>query len=334
MRLPISRRISCGIAILLLSLIACSTIIWKASTELMTPARRALQSYHKEWLERPFEHGMKISSFTAMDGQVPCLLVMPDPSVGLSKRGETVRLQLQEKGVKLQPFGTTFANLVLLHGRNGRKEDLLPVAERFCAAGFRCVIPDLPAQGESPLKVIRYATSDFEASIPVGVLNEAVTRFHLPSNPAGLWGMSMGGAYLARSAAQPEAPWKALVVVCSFHSLDAVVEQKATSYTGLAAPLFAEAVGKLCVLRGGVNPADVQPAKWAATVSTPILVAHGDKDSLISLSQGQQLYQAYASPDKAWIVVPSGDHDRILVTEYPLYAEMAAWYLKYLLPTN
>ncbi|CAN5586071.1 hypothetical protein BH09VER1_BH09VER1_40480 [soil metagenome] len=334
MPLRISRRISWALGILLLVFIAGGAIIWKASTELMTPTRRALQDYHRDWLERPSEHGVTIQRFSALDGKVPCLLVTPDPSVGISKRGDTVRRQLQEKGLVLQPFGATFANLVLLHGRNGRKEDLLPVAERFCAVGFRCVIPDLPAQGESPLQVIRYATSDFEASIPASVLTEALTQFHLPSDPAGLWGMSMGGAYLAKAASLPSAPWKALVVVCSFDSLDAVVAQKAASYTGPAGPLFAKVVEELCVLRGGVSPADVQPAKWAASVTTPVFVAHGDHDSLISLSQGQLLYQAYASPDKIWTVVKDGDHDRILVTEHPLYAEMAAWYLKYLTPKN
>lgn len=312
------------------SLVAAAVVVWNASTELISPARRALQEYHRDWLERPAEHGMSIQRFAAMNGQVPCLVVMPDAAAGLSKRGETVRRQLEEKGVVLRPFGEAFANLVLLHGRNGRKEDLLPVAERFCAVGFRCVIPDLPAHGESPLKEVRFGNSDFEASIPAAVLDEARERFHFPVEPAGLWGMSMGGAFLARAASLPGAPWKALVVVCSFDSLDAVVGQKAASYTGIMAPLWSSLIARACVARGGADPASVRPSKWAGTVQTPVFVAHGDADSLITLEQGRRLFEAYASKDKAWTVVKGGDHNRILVTEHPLYAEMAAWYLKYL----
>jgi len=307
---------------------------WMASTELLSPARRELQPYHGEWLDRPTEHGMIIREFAARDAQVPCLLVLPDSSAGVSKRGEVVRRQLTEKGIELAPFGSAFANLMLLHGRNGRKEDLLPVAERFCAVGFRCVIPDLPAHGESPMEVVRFGTSEFEASIPSEVLAEAIAKFDLPRDPAGLWGMSMGGAFLAKAASLPGAPWKALVVVCSFDSLEAVVEQKVSAYAGGAAPLFASLIGKLCVARGGVNPAEAQPVQWAKSVTAPVLIAHGDKDSLITLFQGRRLFEAYGSTDKVWSVVKNGDHDRILVTEHPLYAEMSEWYLKYLKPPN
>jgi alpha-beta hydrolase superfamily lysophospholipase len=305
-------------------------VVWNASTELLAPKRRVLQDYHREWLERPAEHGVSIQRFSAMDGQVPCLVVMPDAAAGLSKRGETVRRQLEAKDVVLRSFGDAFANLVLLHGRNGRKEDLLPVAERFCAVGFRCVIPDLPAHGESPLKTVRFGNSDFEASIPATVLAEARARFHFPDEPAGLWGMSMGGAFLARAASLPDAPWKALVVVCSFDSLDAVVGQKVASYTSVTAPLWNLLIAQVCVARGGVDPVSVRPSKWASLIQTPVFVAHGDADSLITLDQGRRLFEAYASKDKAWTVVKDGDHNRILVTEHPLYAEMAAWYLKYL----
>jgi alpha-beta hydrolase superfamily lysophospholipase len=180
------------------------------------------------------------------------------------------------------------------------------------------------------LKTVRFGNSDFEASIPVAVLGEARARFHFPDEPAGLWGMSMGGAFLARAASLPGAPWKALVVVCSFDSLDAVVGQKVALYTSVTAPLWSSLIAQMCVARGGVDPASVRPAKWAGTVKAPVFVAHGDADSLITLDQGRRLFEAYASKDKAWTVVKGGDHNRILVTEHPLYAEMAAWYLRYL----
>lgn len=309
-----------------------AVVVWKASTELMSPARRVLQPYHRDWLEHPGEHGMSIRKFVALEGQVPCLVVTPDAGAGLSKRGEKVRRELLEKGVALEPFGKTFANLVLLHGRNGRKEDLLPVAERFCAVGFRCVIPDLPAHGESPLEVVRFGTSEFETRLPERVLGEAEARYGLPRESAGLWGMSMGGAFLAKAASLPDAPWKAVVVVCSFASLDVVVEQKVASYMGVTAPVFMKMIREVCVARGGVDPVMVQPVKWASGVTMPVFMAHGDDDALITLAQGKQLFDGYGSREKVWTVVKGGDHNRVLVTEHPLYAEMAEWYLKYLRP--
>lgn len=305
-------------------------VVWRASAELVHPARRKLQAYHHDWLESPAAHGISIQRWEAMNGRVPCLLVLPDRAGGLSPRGAAIRKQLEEAGTKLPAFGETRANLVLLHGRNGRKEDLLPVAERFCAAGFRCLLPDLPAHGESPLKVASFGASEFDAGLPAGVLEEAIGRFKLPRDPAGLWGMSMGGAYLARAASAPGAPWRALVVVCSFDTLNAVLRRKVSFYAGPAAPLFVSAISMSCVARGGVDPAAVTPADWAAKVSTPLLVAHGTDDDLILLDSGRKLFEAYASPEKQWLVVKGGTHNNVLVTEMPLYSAMAGWFAAHL----
>lgn len=325
------RRLLLALALLLCAGLGLTVfVIVRASSELVSPARRPLQDYHREWLELPVAHGISIQKFPALDGRVPCLLVLPDASDGMSPRVEKVRRQLEERGASLPPFGETFGNLVLMPGRNGNKEDLLPVAERFCAAGFRCILPDLPSHGESPEKICTFGASDFDATVPAGVLGEAARRFHFPRQPAGLWGMSMGGAYLARAASLPGAEWQALVVVCSFDSLDAVLNRKLASVTGPAAPVFDLAIRRACVLRGGVDPAAVQPAEWAAAVSAPLLMAHGTDDELIPESFGRRLFDAYGSPEKRWVTVEGGTHDRVLVTDLPLYATMAEWFLKHL----
>lgn len=305
-------------------------VVVRASSELVSPARRPLQDYHREWLEHPAAHGILIQKFTALDGRVPCLLVLPDASAGPSPRVATIRRQLEERGISLPSFGETFGNLVLMPGRNGNKEDLLPVAERFCAVGFRCILPDLPSHGESPEKICTFGASDLDARVPSGVLADAARRFHFPRQPAGLWGMSMGGAYLARAASLPGSDWQALVVVCSFDSLDAVLERKLFSFTGPAAPVFGRAIRRACVLRGGVDPSAVQPAKWAAAVSAPLLMAHGTDDELIPEAFGRRLFDAYGSAEKRWVSVEGGTHDRVLVTNMPLYATMAEWFLTHL----
>ncbi len=131
---------------------------------------------------------------------------------------------------------------------------------RFAAGGGEvlrggvsvCGFQICPRMGRSSLKTVRFGNSDFEASIPAAVLGEARARFHFPDEPAGLWGMSMGGAFLARAASLPGAPWKALVVVCSFDSLDAVVGQKVASYTSVTAPLWAR-LSRSCAWHGAVS---------------------------------------------------------------------------------
>lgn len=146
-----------------------ATIIYQGH-KLAKPDRRALQAYHQEWLQKPGEHGISVTHCTLIDGKVPCLLVTPDSGVPLGRRGKLLRRQVRELGRPLQAHGHISGNIVLLHGRNGRKEDLLPVAERFCAVGLRCIIPDLPAHGENPIPTVQFGLSDWERELPYNVL--------------------------------------------------------------------------------------------------------------------------------------------------------------------
>lgn len=140
----------------------------------------------------------------------------------------------------------------------------------------------------------------------------------------------MGGSYVARAASLPGTKWTALVVVCSFDSLNAVLTRKIGSWAGPLTPGLSLAIRRACVLRGGVDPATVLPVKWAGSISTPLLMVHGTQDELIPESFGKRLFDAYGSAEKRWVPVEGGSHERVLVTDMPLYAAMAEWFLAHL----
>jgi len=311
---------------LILALLA--VLVWEASTQLTAPPRRPLQDYHVEWLKRPADHGIAIEAVTCLDGQVPCLLVEPDGTAGPAQRGKTLRLQLGQMGYQLPAYGDIRGTLVLLHGRRGRKEDLLPVAERFCAAGYRCILPDLPAHGESPVSTVHFGQEEsLERSLPHSILTEVSSQFGFAPKPAGLWGMSMGGSFATRNAADQPDTWDSLVIVSSFDELHGLVEeqfhQRAWYFSKALSPIAQEVV----IQRGGVRFQTVQPSTWAQDIEIPVLVAHGDQDQTIPMERGQELYQAFASQKKQWVKVEGGDHNNVLITPMPLYATMAAWFL-------
>ncbi len=153
-----------GIALIL------TTFVWTTAGQVISPPKRALQAYHHEWLSQPEAHGIIIEPISCLDEKAPVLILEHAPSAGPGERGWIVRRQLAERGRKLRPYGEISGNFVLLQGRKGRKEDLLPVAEWFCAAGFRCILLDLPAHGESPLSAAKFGSTEFEAAIPQNVL--------------------------------------------------------------------------------------------------------------------------------------------------------------------
>ncbi|WP_162932097.1 alpha/beta hydrolase [Solimonas sp. K1W22B-7] len=298
---------------------------WLQSKTLFSPARKALESHHLATLADPRGHGLRIRSHGCMDGLTPCLLVEPAEDAAPGRRGMLLRQQLASADLALPPYGSARGIVVLLHGRNGRKEDLLPVAERFVAAGFRCAIPDLPAHGDSGIARSGFGAAPGEAELPGRVLDDLRKQFELPREPAALWGMSMGGAFAVRAASAEPRRWSSLVVVSSFDVLGEVVDRQLRRTLGPLAPLFRRLLDRIDRARGTVDIAEAQPRAWATQVRIPTLVVHGTRDPLIPAERGRVLFDALASKDKRWLEVDGGTHDRVLVTEMPLYAEMARW---------
>jgi uncharacterized protein len=315
-------------AVLLLTAGAVAMVAW-AGSQIASPSRRPLMNYHQEFLANPGNHGFQIARFNTSDG-TPCLVCTPVRSLG--ERGTLIRKQLGERGLSLKPAGETIGTLVLVHGRRGRKEDYLPIAERLCAVGFRCVIPDLPAHGDHPVAIATYGVN--EATLPARVLNEAALKYAFDPAPAGLLGMSMGGSVAVHASALPDAPWKALAVISSFDSFPRVIAGQATRHVGSAlGPLWASASNLVYQMRTGISIHDIQPCLHAASLHLPTLIAHGTDDPVIEIDSGKCLYNSLpAGTAKKWLVIPGAAHDNVLITSYPIYAEIAEWMLRNVTP--
>ncbi len=311
-----------SLALLVLAL----AIGWAAAGWLLHPERRTLQAYQQDWIRHAAAHGMQVESARCVQGTVPCLFVAPDLRAGPRERGRELRSQL-EKHVVLRPYGETQGILVLLHGRRGRKEDLLPVAERFVAAGFKCVIPDLPAHGDNPLRTAHFATSSAERGIAEQVLGDARRHFGEAASPAGIWGVSMGGTFAVQALAQSPATWKAAVIVSSLDTLDGVVLDHLSFLPRPLSLLLDQSLDWMARARDGFAVRDVRPGVWAQRVTTPVLVAHGDRDRVIQLDRGKRLFNALHSSDKSWVVVHGASHGNVLASSAALYAGMSAWFI-------
>lgn len=298
--------------------------------DLLHPWRMPLQEYQKDWLQNPALHGITITPYNCDSGRIPCLMVAPDIHSGIGTRGTLLRTELEASGSQLNSFGTTQGILVLLHGRHGRKENLLAVAERFAAVGFNCVIPDLPAHGDNPADTSRFSLGKSEENIAANVLDDARRVFHDYKSPAGLWGLSMGGAYAAHAAAKFPDLWQTIVIVSSFDSLVGVIEDKLADYS-IPFPKAAKPILLTYIrLLGNIDYNEVMPAHWSQTVRIPALVVHGDQDKLITFSRGKNLFDSFKnSPQKQWLTIDGAGHNDILITKAPLYAVMSRWFLSH-----
>ncbi len=217
-------------------------------------------------------------------------------------------------------FGDERGLVVLMHGRKGRKEDLLPVAERFCAVGFVCALPDLPGHGESPVESVGYGVREFERLLAGRVADEAMME--VGQMEQFLWGMSMGGSFVVHAMVEGPERWKRAVIVASFDRLDGVVGDSLGVWSGLVMPILSEVV----VWRGGERMHEVRPGELAKGVRVPVFVVHGDKDEFVRFERGQELFYGFTGR-KEFLKVEGGNHDNVLVTDAPVYAAMASWLL-------
>lgn len=301
---------------------------WWAAGQLAHPPRRPLQDYHQEFLAHPLAHGVLLKPFTCADG-TPCVVCEPAPQGALGQRGQSLRIQLMQKNLAVPPPGQVVGNLVLVHGRRGRKEDYLLIAERFCAAGFRCILPDLPAHGDHPAATACYGVK--EVHIPAMALSEAAAKFGFAPQPAGLIGISMGGAVSIRAAATDPAPWRAAIFVSTFDTLEHVINHQASGHAGhWAGAAWQGITGWLYEWNTGVRVEAADSAALVPALKCPVLLAHGTADSVIPVECGRRLFAALPEGiEKRWVEIPGADHDNVLITDFPIYAEMAAWMLRH-----
>jgi len=308
----------------LITLISYLSIIFYNQENIIHPNKRALQDYHHEWLNHPAQHSMSIIKD---EEHKDILIVKRDLSTKLSKRSQGILNTLLASGLKKEALHDS-GIILMFHGKNGRKEDLLPVAERYITAGFTCILVDLPAHGDSLKTETKYG-----GKLGVRALSVAKKYVDMSKQPIYFWGMSLGGRYAISSAQVEKGNFpspKALILVSTFDKLSYVLKEKSTD-------LFGSFIGKT-LYKGlsfslkffyNFNPEEIDSCSIAQNINIPVFMLHGKKDKLIGYKHGENLFNHFPNPDKALHLDEHGDHHNILVTNYPFYLKSILFLLKH-----
>jgi len=314
------------LALLALAALGLGIVGWLGSRHLVSPPRRALEPYHRDILGDPARFGLSVTSFRG-PAETPCLLVTPAASPRTARKSRELRKRL---GDRVPPWGEIRGTVVLLHGHRGRKEDHLPICERFCAAGFRCILPDLPGHGEHPSGVAGFGTRECE--LVEGIVDDARCCFQLPDDPLFLFGVSQGGAIALQTAARDPERWAGVVSVAAFADLDAIVERSAGRLhpaVDFAAPLTSLAVDLGTGLRAGFLPSRVRPEVAAGSLVLPVMIVHGEEDRFIPADHARRIHAALPQPGGCLRMVPGAGHGRVLAKEAAtLYPEICEFLLR------
>lgn len=302
---------------------------WIGSEEMLKPTRRALESRHREALDDPSRFGMSMDvvfEVTTGDGfALKARLLRPaaEPGEAIKTRRMRERLSLGEH----LPWGETRGTVVMLHGRSGIKEDCFPVAERFVAAGFSCLVYDARAHGESEGDFATFGVR--ETGDLSRVLDAAEARYGRESLEPWLgFGVSQGAAVLVQ-ALSGESRLRTGVAVAPFSQLEPILERAvANRISPRMPPILTWSVMTLGSWRGGFDAREVNPVVAAAKIEVPLMVVHGEEDGVIPWEQGRAVFDALPEGGHRWRVVPGGRHGNVLaVGGDELYHEMISFWL-------
>lgn len=228
--------------------------------------------------------------------------------------------QIQLHGWLVPPPGCTDMHdamgqrwIVLVHGSGANRGDpttgLLSLARDLRDRNFGLLMFDMRSSGDSTGH--RNSAGFYERFDLLGALDYLVER-GADRQRIGVLGHSMGGAVALMACSTPGAA-AAVVADSSFADLWLMI-RRAQKGVGRALAVANPGMSAMARLLFGVDIGEVSPAKSLATSESPVLIIHGDRDSVVPAAHAMLLAKAAgsnsgdtnSSDDRLWIVPGAG----------------------------
>lgn len=260
-----------------------SACVTRKAADLLTIPRRTSEDGHWERSTRLKPRRFEV---TAEDGVKLSALVLETPPA-VRKRGTAY----------------------LFHGFGNDKEQMLPVAKRLSAAGFRCVAWDSRGHGRSGGERASYGMREVDDALRV--IRQARTMDARPQGKEVVWGYSMGSAVALQTL--PELPEvKAAVLLAPFADLNEVLGHQASSrYHGALRPLLPWVRANVRD-SAGFDPRSIRPAEAVKRTRCKLLLIHGADDRTVPAAQSAKLLAACAAGQGRRIVLPGLGHGAVM----------------------
>jgi uncharacterized protein len=184
------------------------------------------------------------------------------------------------------PHDRPLAHVIYFHGNGGNLSLWSDVLVGVHAAGFAVLGVGYRGYGVSTGRPSEQGLyRDVEAT-----LAEYRARFAEPDVPVIYWGRSLGGTMAAYGASRR--PPDGLVLEAAFHDAMRLVRRDPVMW-----------------VLSWFSSYRFDTAKWAGPLPIPILMIHGDRDSIVPIGEGRALYAALDSPAKRFVVLEGVDHN-------------------------
>ncbi len=179
--------------------------------------------------------------------------------------------------------------VLFFHGYNAPWASGLKYLPLLWRLGFHVLMAEQPGHGESSGRFITYGAREAKAGLVWLSWLEEQQGASLAETV--VMGESMGAATaLLTAAACPQIGF--CIADCSYSSWrEELLYQGKKRYGPLAAALI-PGVGLWCRLLTGVSFSDVEPAAAARNIQCPVLLFHGDADTVVPVAMAQKIAEA------------------------------------------
>jgi fermentation-respiration switch protein FrsA (DUF1100 family) len=216
--------------------------------------------------------------------------------------------------------------IVVAHGHEGGKHDMLGIGTQLWRAGHNVLLFDFRGRGESDAAPNTLAHREVDDMLLA--THYALER--LPDARLGVVGYSMGAAVTILAAAR-EPRIEAVVADSPFATAIEVISNGLRNMFRIPpAPLVA-ATDLAIAARYGYRISQIRPVDAVAQLAPrPLLLIHGAADTLIPVSHAHQLFATAREPKELWIV-PGAEHCGAYFADRAAYAQrVTAFFDQYL----
>ena len=217
--------------------------------------------------------------------------------------------------------------IVMLHGddtnRSDSKTGMLGIARELSIHGFGVFMFDLRGRGDSPAAM---SSSGYFERLDLQGASDYLVNKGADRSRIGVLGFSLGGAVALMAGSNPN-NFGAVVSDSAFADYSLVLR---SSMTGIKRPLTLWLSGMDFMARSiyGIDISDISPARAISRSDTPVLVIHGEEDTVIPVDHARLLGRAIGASfdeieggeETVWIVEGAG-HTGAFRTEPKVYIE-------------
>ncbi len=194
--------------------------------------------------------------------------------------------------------------VMLVYGYGGFKEQMAGYAKTIHEGGFATFMFDMVGSGLRRGEPVTFGYK--ERWNMLDAAQYLRTRPDVDAERIGALGISMGAATALLAAAE-DPGIKAIVSDSSYADLQGMVQPGVRAFVGSRALFLAPLIVRYAETMLGMKSNEIRPAEAAAALGDrPLLIIHGDCDTLTDPNSAQRLYNAASGPKEMWVVPECG----------------------------